>query len=228
LSGQTESSSTTSGEDVVDAIREAILAGDLVPGQRLVEAELSESLNVSRGTVRVALMDLAHEGLVERIANRGARVRVVTVDEAVHITEVRMLLEILCAGRAAAQATDAQIADLRAIGAQMSQDVRNGDAQAYSEHNRQLHREVIRIADQPIAEEILDQLRARNVRHAFRLAFRPGRPQESLPLRLAVIEAIARHDVDGAETAARAHMENVLEEFKNFAEAPQFGLRPVR
>ena len=216
------------GEHVVDAIRDAILAGDLVPGQRLVEAELSESLNVSRGTVRVALMDLAHEGLVERIANRGARVRIVTVDEAVHITEVRSLLEILCAGRAAAQATDQQIAELRALGDQMSKDARDGDALAYSEHNRQLHQEVIKIADQPIAGEILDQLRARNVRHAFRLAFRPGRPQESLPLRLAVIEAIASHDVAGAEEAARSHMQNVLAEFRKFADSPQFGLKPVR
>lgn len=223
-----DSPATNSGEDVVDAIRSAILAGDLVPGQRLVEAELCDSLNVSRGTVRVALMDLAHEGLVERIANRGARVRVVSVEEAIQITEVRMVLEILCAGKAAALATDQQIAALRAIGEQMAADVTAGDAMAYSEHNRELHQDVIRIADQPVAEKILDQLRARNVRHQFRLAFRPGRPQESLPLRIAVIEAIGSHDVAAAEEAARAHMTNVLDQFRKFADSPQMGLLPLR
>ena len=213
--------------DVADAIREGILAGDLVPGQRLVEAELCTTLGASRGAVRVALMDLAHEGLVERIANRGARVRVVSAEEAVQITEVRMALEILCAGKAAENATDEQIATLRELGAHLTTAGEDGDALAYSEFNQQLHREVISIADQPIAEEILNRLRARNVRHQFRLAFRPGRPQESLPLRLAVIDAIARHDVDGAQEATREHMENVLDEFKKLTDAPRSALHPV-
>lgn len=219
---------TTSREDVVEAIREAILAGELVPGQRLVEAELCESLLVSRGTVRVALMDLVHEGLVERIANRGARVRIVSVEEALQITEVRMALESMCAGKAAARATEEQISVLRGLGDQMTEAVRSGDVQAYSEYNQQLHREVIAIADQPVAQKIIDQLRARNVRHQFRLAFRPGRPQESLPLRLAVIDAIANHDVAAAEEAARAHIQNVLEEFAKFADAPKGTLLSAR
>jgi DNA-binding GntR family transcriptional regulator len=134
----------------------------------------------------------------------------------------------MCAGKAAALATDEQIAALRGIGAHMSQAVDSGDAVAYSDYNQQLHREVIAIADQPVAQKIIDQLRARNVRHQFRLAFRPGRPQESLPLRLAVIDAIARHDVAAAEEAARAHIQNVLDEFAKFAEAPQSSLFPAR
>src|SRR4051812_7936124 len=89
-----------SREDVVEAIRQRILRSEMVPGQRLVEAELCEMLGASRGTVRTALMDLAHEGLVERIANRGARVRVVGLEEALQIAEVRMVVESLCVARA--------------------------------------------------------------------------------------------------------------------------------
>src|SRR5919201_5939750 len=79
------------------ALRQAILSGDVAPGQRLVEEELAGTLGVTRASLRAALFDLAAEGLVERIPNRGARVRPVTLDEAVAITECRMAPQGLCA-----------------------------------------------------------------------------------------------------------------------------------
>src|SRR5262249_60851317 len=69
------------------ALRQAILSGDVAPGQRLVEEELAAMLGVTRQSLRAALLDLTAEGLVERIPNRGARVRVVPMDEAVAITQ---------------------------------------------------------------------------------------------------------------------------------------------
>ena len=122
--------------DVVESVRRAILAGDLVPGQRLVEAELSEAYGASRGAVRAALIDLTHEGLVERIANRGARVRIVSVAEAMQITEVRMAIEGLC-GRKAAEAVQAEeIEELRALGERMVAAVDGGDVVTYSGLNQ--------------------------------------------------------------------------------------------
>ena len=70
----------------LDALRTAIVNGDVVPGQRLVEPELAETFGVTRAAMRAALIDLTAEGLVERIPYRGARVRIVSVDEAVAIT----------------------------------------------------------------------------------------------------------------------------------------------
>ncbi len=61
----------------------------MAPGQRLIEEELAGMLAVTRASLRSALFDLTAEGLVERIPNRGARVRAVTRDEAVAITECR-------------------------------------------------------------------------------------------------------------------------------------------
>lgn len=200
-----------SQSQVADSVRRSILAGDLVPGQRLVEAELCDSLGASRGAVRAALIDLTHEGLVERIANRGARVRIVTVTEALQITEVRMALEGLCGAKAAQNITDDQIGELRALGAQMTSAVQAGDVAGYSQLNQQLHACVISLADQPVAAEVLSRLRARNVRHQFRLAFRPGRPQTSLPQHLAIVEAICSRDPAAAEAAVRAHLTSVIE-----------------
>jgi DNA-binding GntR family transcriptional regulator len=197
--------------EVAEAVRRGILDGDLVAGQRLVEADLGESLGASRGAVRAALIDLTHEGLVERIANRGARVRVVSVEEALQITEVRMAVEGLCAAKAAERITDAEIADLRALGEQMRACVDGGDVVGYSRLNQQLHESVIRIAAQPVAAEVIGRLRARNVRHQFRLAYRPGRPQVSLPQHLAIIEGLAARDPEAAQAAVRAHIGSVMD-----------------
>jgi DNA-binding GntR family transcriptional regulator len=90
-------------EDVamLDALRAAILDGEFAAGQRLVEVDLCERFGASRFAVRAAIPVLASEGLVELQRHRGARVRVITLAEAIEITEVRRLLEGLtaaCAG----------------------------------------------------------------------------------------------------------------------------------
>ena len=78
----------------------------MAPGQRLVEEELAALLGVTRASLRAALFDLTAEGLVERIPNRGARVRAITLEEAVAITECRMALEGLCAAKAAERVSE--------------------------------------------------------------------------------------------------------------------------
>ena len=87
-------------EYVRDAVREDIASGRLAPGQRLVEADLAEQYGVVRSGVRAALLDLSAEGLVERIPQRGSRVRTLSLEEAIEVTEARMVLESLCAGTA--------------------------------------------------------------------------------------------------------------------------------
>ncbi|WP_344653769.1 GntR family transcriptional regulator [Cryptosporangium japonicum] len=196
---------------VAASVRGAILAGELVGEQRLVEAEIAERYSASRGAVRTALLMLAHEGLVERIANRGARVRAVSTAEAIEITEVRMVVEGLCAAKAAERVTDAGIDELRGIGDAMRTAVAAGDVGTYSQLNQRLHDRIREIADQPVAAEVLSRLRAQNVRHQFRLALRPGRPQVSLPEHLAIIDEICARSPGGAERAIRRHIESVIE-----------------
>ncbi|MFW6090645.1 MAG: GntR family transcriptional regulator [Actinomycetota bacterium] len=200
---------------VADLIRANILSGDFAPGQRLVESELSETFDSSRGAVRSALIDLSHEGLVERIANRGARVRTVSVEEAVALTEVRMVVEGLCAAKAAENITDDQIGELHGIGRRMRDAVRNGEIMVYSQLNTALHDRICEISDQPAAAAVLSNLRARNVRHQFRLALRPGRPHVSLPEHLAIIDEVCARSPNAAERAARRHVASVIEALRD-------------
>jgi DNA-binding GntR family transcriptional regulator len=196
---------------VVDTIRDAIANGDFAPNQRLVEAELSEQFGTSRTAVRNALVQLASEGLVERIQNRGARVRAVSLEEAIEITEVRMALEGLCAARAAERATDEDRRRLREIGERMREAVASGDVLGYSDLNKQLHDLIVTVSGQGTACAVLGRLRGQNVRHQFRLAMHPGRPGVSLPQHLEIIEALCNAEPDAAEAAMRSHLRSVID-----------------
>lgn len=192
-------------------IREAILRGELVAGQRLVEADLCAQFDASRGSVRSALLELAAEGLVERVANRGARVRVVPLDEAIEIYEVRRVVEALCAAKAAEQVGEAEVAELRGIGEEMQEAVAAGEVPTYRELNERLHRRIREISRQVTAANVLERLRAQIVRQQFRLAATPGRSKVSLPEHLAIIDAICRHDAMAAEQAMSAHLTSVMD-----------------
>lgn len=200
---------TLSAQELVDLLRNAIIRGEFVPKQRLVEADIAAEYGASRGNVRVALSELSVEGLVERVQNRGARVRAVSVDEAVEITEVRAALEALCARKAAERISDADSAELRDLAKEMKDAVGRGDRESYSACNQRLHARIIAVSGQQTAAATIQRLRGQAVRFQFQLARQPGRPNVSLPQHLAIIDAVCRHDPDGAADAMRLHLESV-------------------
>lgn len=210
--------SVTKGRsNVTSDIREAILRGDFVAGQRLVESDLSEQFAASRGSVRLALHELATDGLVERVANRGARVRVVPLDEAIEIYEIRMAVEALCAAKAAERVDAAGVEELRSIGSQMEAAVAAGDVMGYRELNQLLHGRVREMSGQRTAASVLEKLRAQSVRQQFQVATMPGRPQVSLPEHLAIIDAICAGDPEAADRAVRVHLGSVMDAMRRAA-----------
>jgi DNA-binding GntR family transcriptional regulator len=210
--GSTQPSATaTRSGSLTDRLRRDIVAGRLVPHQRLVEADVAEEHDASRGEVRLALNELVTEGLVERIPNRGARVRKVSVQEAIEITEVRAAVESLCARKAAEKITIEQAEQLQEIGALMSAAVEREARDEYSSLNRRLHTMIIDIADQQIAAQTIQRLRGQAIHHHFRLSSQPDRPRVSLPQHLEVIEALCARDPNRAAIAMQAHLESVTE-----------------
>lgn len=203
--------------EVREAIRSAIMRGDFAPRQRLIEADLCEQFNRSRFNVRDALRDLSAEGLVEFTLNKGARVREVSIEEAIEITEVRRLLEGHQARRAADRATRAEIAALRSIVKGMRVAVKQSELLRYSDLNVQLHSRVREFADHKTTERLLNQMRQQTVRHQFTLSLVPGRPSVSLPQHEAIVSAIGSRDSDAAERAMHEHLDSVIEAFRALA-----------
>jgi DNA-binding GntR family transcriptional regulator len=199
---------------IIEALRAAILAGEYAPKQRLVEVDLCERFGTSRFILRAALQDLAAQGLVEFQRNRGARVRDVSLAEAIEITEVRILLEGLLAARAAERATKADIAMLRTIVKELRTAVARSELMAYSELNAQLHAAIRAIAAHDTAARLLRQLRDQTVRHQFSLSLVPGRPTVSLPQHEAIVAAISAHKPEEAKAAMHDHLQSVIDAFR--------------
>ncbi len=191
-------------------LRTAISRGDMPPGHRLVEAKMVALTGASRSAVRWAIDALVAEGLVERVQNKGARVRVVSVAEAVEITECRLPLEALLARKAAERISDAAADRLRAHLHAMTAAVDSGDLLKYGELIQQLHGQVAEAARHAVAADLVGRLQAQLVRHQFRLSLRPGRPRVSLTELTELVQAVTGRDPDRAEAAAAAHFRSVI------------------
>jgi len=195
------------------------LQGEFLPRQRLVEAELTDRFGGSRFIVRGALQTLASEGLVEMEKNRGAWVRAISTDEAIEITELRLVVEGFVAARAAERATEADVTELRQLVASMREALAEGELVRYSAGNATLHGAFRRIADHRIATELVERLRGQMVRHQVTLALVPGRPAVSIVEHEAIVTAIAAGDPVGAEAAMRVHVASVIEALRSTGDA---------
>jgi DNA-binding GntR family transcriptional regulator len=102
-------------DDVVDAIRNAILSGKIKPGARLIEEDLAASLKVSRGPVRQAIFRLQQEGLVVHEPHRGATVGEVSEDDVEAIYSLRLALERLAIEQASRKAGAKELAEIEAV-----------------------------------------------------------------------------------------------------------------
>lgn len=205
---------TASRPDLTKTLREAIISGEYAPNQRLIEADLSAAYGASRAAVRTALLELAGEGIVDRLPNRGSRVRAIPLAEAIEILEVRISLEGLCAAKAAENITDAEIAEFTQLRADILAAAQS-DLFEYSRLNQVLDRRIREIANHPTAVSILERLRAQGVRHQFRLAFHPGRAAVSAPEHAAIIDAITSRDPARAEAETRIHLSSVIQALRS-------------
>ena len=197
--------------DVYTALHGAIVSGEMSPGERLVEEELADQLGFSRGAVRAALVRLSHDGLVVRERNRGARVRRVSIDEAVEILEARAALESVAAGYAALRRSDEEVSDLQALLAEMQDLYAAEELMAMSDRNARLHRRILEIGRHEVARDICARLHSQVVRFQFRTVLAPGRAQRSLDEHGAIVAAIEAQDRSGAEHAMRVHLSQVAE-----------------
>jgi DNA-binding GntR family transcriptional regulator len=154
-------------EAVLDAIKRAILAGELRPGQSLVETELAQLLGVSKTPVREALKTLAGAGLVTMSAYRGATVRAIDPASAAAIYDLRLLLEPeavrRAVGRGAAEASPVQASPVQASWASAHAALQASDAatdQAQrSLANREFHRALYLACGNSLLVKTLDDLR---------------------------------------------------------------------
>jgi DNA-binding GntR family transcriptional regulator len=219
----THSTSRDVSAEVAARLREAITSGRFMPNERLVEVDLVKLLDANRANVRMALAMLDQEGLVVRERNRGARVRLLSDEEAIETAEARRAIEAMVARQAAERATDKDRTALRGIIADMKSAVAASDPIAYSRNNARLHREIQRIAANSTATRLLQTLRSQIVRLQYRVSLFPGRPAESLVEHTNIVTAVCSGDGDGAEAAMLTHLDHVVANIRAAVAAARSG-----
>jgi DNA-binding GntR family transcriptional regulator len=207
--------------DLTASLRQAITGGELMPNERLIEVDLAARFNANRVQVRAALAKLEGEGLVVSERNRGARVRVVTPQEALEITEARAAMETLVAAKAAERATAEDIARLDEVLARMRVAIAASDLIAYSDLNGALHVELRRIARHATATRILALLNSQVIRFQFRAILIPGRAQRSFAEHEVIVAAIRAHAPERARAAMAGHLAEVVEALRQAIAAPR-------
>jgi DNA-binding GntR family transcriptional regulator len=187
---------------VTDVVREAIVRGDLEPGRRLTERELGELTGVSRTSLREALRSLQAEGLVERSEARGIQVAVLTKAVVGELYDVRAPLEATAVELCARNASDAQIAELRALALPLA--AANLDDQL--ESLREFYHLLLGAAGNSILQQFFGSIEARI--HALRrVSLRMGgRAESSCRELLEVVGLIEQRNGPAAAAAARAHV----------------------
>ena len=154
-------------DEVVGRVRDLIVEGKLAGGTRIHEGRLCEQLGVSRTPLREALKVLANEGLVDLLPNRGAIVRPVTAKDTRDMLRVLGRLEGLAGELACAQASDEEIAGLKAVHDRMMEHHAAGNVMEYFKLNQEIHVGVVRLARNPTLQAVHDTLQARVKRIRF-------------------------------------------------------------
>jgi DNA-binding GntR family transcriptional regulator len=197
-------------EQVLDLLRQAIVEHRLKPGQRLIERELVEQIGVSRTTIREVLRQLAAEGLVATIPQRGAVVAVPTEEEARELYEVRGALESLAARRFVEHASDSQVKALRAAFEQIAEVMSAGDdtnVRLMIDAKDHFYDVLLKGSGNRAIHSILSGLTARVSLLRATSMSQPGRATQSVDEIRAIVEAIEARDGDAAARATQHHVQ---------------------
>jgi DNA-binding GntR family transcriptional regulator len=202
-------------EAVAQQLREAILSGELHPGDKLVETDLADQFGVSRGPIREALRELSREGLAVDLPRRGTVVSTSTLGDLIEIYDVREALETFAAVLVAKNATPADLAKLQSAYKTMSRLWRSRTTPHSDRMQADLdfHREILRIAANGRMSALYEQL-AMQTAVLLRTAMDMNASLQLSPpdaVHQSMLEAISARNVDAVREAVAGHYQHTRE-----------------
>jgi DNA-binding GntR family transcriptional regulator len=191
----------------VRALRGAIITGELEPGQVYSARALAERLGVSVTPVREAMVDLASEGLVAPVRNRGFKVTLLSPDDLDEILQLRMLVEVPIMGEVAGrQTTAADRAGLSEICTEIEQSAAGGDLAGFLEADRRFHGRLVGLFGNERITLLVGQLRDQTRLYGLSRLVKEGKLQESAAEHAAILAAVASGNREQAERLTRRHL----------------------
>jgi DNA-binding GntR family transcriptional regulator len=196
-------------DTVYESIKQMLMDNDLAPGARLSIDGIARELEVSPTPVREAMTKLESDGLVAKRPHAGYVVApLMDVASLENLFEIRMLLEPAAARRAASNATEDQIAEMRTLVERMTAHPAGENYEGYRDfavQDAQLHRLIAEASGNPLIADALARLHAHT--HSYRLYFKVGIAEETTQEHRQIVEAIAGRNGDAAHLAMTRHLE---------------------
>jgi DNA-binding GntR family transcriptional regulator len=196
-------------EEVAELLRQRIFSRELEPGSWIDEMRLAEEYGISRTPMREALKVLAAEGLVTMKVRRGAYVTEVNDKDQRDVYHLLALLEADAASVVALRATDAQLAELQALHAELASAVDHTDR--FFAINEQFHMRVLAIADNRWRDQMVADLRKVMKLNRHNSLLKTGRIAESLQEHQAMLQALVQRDPVLSAQRVREHFANGLQ-----------------
>ena len=196
-------------QEVAERLRQMIYDRRLAPGSWIDELSLCEALGISRTPLREALKVLAVEGLVTMQVRRGAFVAEVSRDDVRQVYQLLALLERDAAAAVARLATDAELAELRALHERLERQVRQREA--FFATNEAFHLRLLPLGRNRWREQLVQDLRKVMKLNRHHSLLKRGRLTESLAEHRALMSALEARDAPGAGALMRTHFDNGLQ-----------------
>ena len=202
-------------DEVVGRVRDMIIEGTLAPGARVHEGQLGEALGISRTPLREALKYLASEGLLDLVAGRGAVVRRLSPKDVQDMLVVLSTLEALAGRLVCANATDAQIAEITTLHAQMMAFYENRQRLDYYKYNQMIHTAIVEMSGNAFLAATHHAAQSRLKRIRFLGNAGPEKWRGAVAEHEEMIAALHRRDGEALAEVLSRHLDATWERVKD-------------
>jgi len=196
---------------VFNTLRDAILRGDLQPGERLMEIHLAKKLGVSRTPVREAISMLEQEGLAVTYPRRGAQVAKMTVKDLDDVLEIREVLDTLAASLACRNMNSDDINNLAAACADFEKATRGNDIREVVRTDEAFHNVIYEASNNPRLRAILLNLKGQ----MYRFRFEYVKDKSNYPFLIKehkdILEALKTRNEEEVIKHTKKHLVNQME-----------------
>ena len=196
-------------DQVLQALRSAIVSGEMEPGTVYSAPLLARRFGVSATPVREAMLDLARENMVEIVPNKGFRVTEVDDVELDRITQIRQLLEPPVVAAVTPDIPDADLPELERLAEEIVAGARAADLVAYTEADRLFHLKLLSYAGNPRLIDLVSELRGQTRLLGLTRLLEQGTLVEAAREHLTIVELIRSRDVEAVEAYMHQHISKV-------------------
>lgn len=204
-------------EEIANRLREMIMSGELMEGDKIKENELCELMDISKTPLREALRVLSAEGLIRLIPNRGSYVTIPTIEEIKEMFDVMNVLEGVGASAAAEKMNDKDFEKLENLHKQLEKYSKAKDQARYIHMNHSYHAFVQELAGNRTLNQIVNGLRQKILLYRFKSLNLSGRFEQSIQEHRDLLEAFRKRDADKAETLMKSHIKKQSEALEKLA-----------